>query len=801
MTNQSRLHSLGRKVCEAFRPREALSQRYAAFRRVLEFDARALERLSLLHDHLTGVDPADAARILWLANESVRCGRQLAKELAALDEPLSQGLVDALLRMRSKLPVLTPWPQDPPYILPLAEAHRFPQCCGGKAVGLSRLFHFGASVVPGVVLTAQAFGRFVMASGLDRVISRHLRVACVGDPEAVIRACAAIQEAILAADLPKDVEADLKEAAAQLGAAFLAVRSSALAEDGKDSFAGQYASEIGVPAQELFMAVKRVYAGKYCPRAVIYRMRQGLSDMETAMAVLVMPMVQAQVSGVMYTLDRHADASSVLTVHAVRGLGARLMDGQVRPSLFVFSRTDPPKSVFFRDSEATGLSVDALHALVRMGLRLEADWSMPLDVEWAWGPQGLVLLQARPLRLDDNALDTVAVPPPDARVLAANMDCAAPGMACGPVFRAYGGPYFQRIPPGSVVVVQSLVPALSAFMDRIGAIVAEHGSRASHLATVAREQAVPVVVGITAEELPQGELVTVDGYRGCIWHGCVAPPALTSEERPWPRQRWESVAAVTVRLTRLDPEAKDFVPEACQSVHDVVRVAHEGAVRAMLHLTDRRGRGLGRARRLHLDAPFALYVLDLGQGLLDVGRGPVALAQVRSGPLCAVLDGLLAAVAHWQGEVFHADWAELDRISGGIFGRESRLLGSFALVDADFAHVGLRLGYHFSRVDALASSRVEANYVRLSLEGGGAAALGQGLRQEWVRQVLESSGFSVHVRAERLEAVCSRMSAAATLQSCRLVGRLVAALRMQDAALRSAEDVADAVRRFVAHME
>jgi pyruvate,water dikinase len=338
-------------------------------------------------------------------------------------------------------------------------------------------------------------------------------------------------------------------------------------------------------------------------------------------------------------------------------------------------------------------------------------------------------------------------------------------------------------------------------MDRIRAIVAEHGSRASHLATVARERNIPVVVGLAPEALPQGAVVTVDGYRGCIWEGCVAASAPSTEENTWSRQRWEAVAARTVRLTRLDPAAPDFVPEACESVHDVVRLAHEGAVRAMIHVADRRGRGLGRTRRVLLDAPFALYVLDLGAGLAARGSGPVEMAQVRSAPLRAVLDGLIAGARHWDGGVFHADWAELDRIAGGIVGRESRMLGSFALVDADFAHLGLRLGYHFSRVDALASPRVEANYVRLSLEGGGGAALGQCLRHEWVRRVLEESGFAVSVRAERLEAVYARVSAAATLAACQLVGRLVAALRLQDAALRSADDVTEAVRRFLTHTE
>lgn len=71
---------------------------------------------------------------------------------------------------------------------------------------------------------------------------------------------------------------------------------------------------------------------------------------------------------------------------------------------------------------------------------------------------------------------------------------------------------------GSVLVVGSLRPDLGPKLASIGAIVAETGSVLSHLAILAREQQVPVVVGYTnaLTELTVGTRVRVNGDVGTV---------------------------------------------------------------------------------------------------------------------------------------------------------------------------------------------------------------------------------------------------------------------------------------------
>ena len=84
---------------------------------------------------------------------------------------------------------------------------------------------------------------------------------------------------------------------------------------------------------------------------------------------------------------------------------------------------------------------------------------------------------------------------------------------------------------GSVVVVDQLLPALFARleMDKVAAIVAEHGGQTSHGVIFARTLEIPAVTGATGilEEAREGEMAIVDGATGTIY---LSPDDLLTRE-------------------------------------------------------------------------------------------------------------------------------------------------------------------------------------------------------------------------------------------------------------------------------
>lgn len=782
-------------------PDRLIREKYEHFKALLDSDARALDLIADLEAPVYGYDPADMARIRFLAEELLGAVRDMTASLYGMNPHAYAALPEALERIAAEISLLTAAQRldaAPPYVLTLDAAADHPGRVGGKALNLAVARRNGIPTPPGFVVTASAFARYLQDNGLEEEIEKRFRDVSLSNHDAIVRITGELQEIILDADIPADIAEEIAAATQALdaGDSCLAIRSSALSEDGDISFAGQYASELDVRQSDVLAAYKRVLAGKYCPRAVAYRIRHGLSDNDTAMAVLVLPMVRASSAGVVYTLDPACSAvgGKAVGVYVVNGLAAELVDGSATPGKHFLTREPEPSLLMGCVCEsATAVSEEVLRELGRWSMRLEGIFGQPQDVEWALGPDGLRILQSRPLHQD---LDREAFSPEeinDAVELVSELDCASPGAACGPVYHVASGADFRSIPKGSVVVVDTLRPALSQFLDRIAAIVAGSGSRASHLASVARERGVPVVVGCGRGVLTEGEVVTVDAAAGKIFDRCLPSVMKRDEEeaRAHAQVRAENgaLAACTVRLGLLDPDDPGFTPEGCRSLHDLVRFCHEKSVSEMFSLVDRGGRGLGRSRRLETHLPLVMYVLDLGGGLVpEAGdKGPVDAGLLSCVPLRSLWSGLADDRVEWDQSQLHMDWEAFDRVSAGIFRKDSRILASYSIIATEYMHLNIRFGYHFSIVDALCGESPGANYVKFRFKGGGAALAQRAHRLAFIRRVLELFGYEIQVKGDMLDASFMRMPAAETSRALHALGLVLAVTRLMDMRLQDAD--------------
>ncbi|MCG6931766.1 MAG: hypothetical protein LJE64_14520 [Desulfofustis sp.] len=705
-------------------------------------------------------------------------------------------LAATLKKVQALLPVDKADP-SPPFILSLDEAADYAELAGGKATNLSHARRAGVPTPDGFVITASAFHRFIADNGLSQPFIHCLEKADVGDHQTIVRIAGALQELIIGAEVPKDLATMIeREVSERFGDRLLAVRSSALAEDGSVSFAGQYASELQVPPKEAVSAYRRVLAGKYCPRAIGYRILHGLSDSETAMAVLVLPMYQPICSGVVYTRDPARPLEDILSVYAVEGLGQRLVDGSHTPTSYHLPRSIDAGVGWAETALLTG---DQLHTLKKWALQLETYFGSPQDVEWLLAGDRLLVVQSRPLPAEkegyDQGLEVPAVLDLST-ILHDGLHSASRGIGSGEVFIAPSGKSFRDIPEGAIVVTPTLRPALSQFLDRVNGVVAASGSRASHFASVARERSIPVVVGEHVS-LASGQTVTVDGYHGRVYAGTSSQQtARRQRQRDFPREKFAELAAATCHLGLLDPDSPEFRPDMCRSLHDLVRYCHEQGVREMFSLVGRKGRAMSQGRRLQTQLPLVMYLLDL-DAPLGSGKKPLAESEITSLPMRACWSGLCDSRIPWGGGQHHVDWQEFDQMSGGIFSLDSRLLASFAVTSRDYLHLNIRFGYHFSIVDALCGEAASANYVNFRFKGGGAAHEQQVLRLRFIDAVLTGFGFDIRIRGDMLDASLARATATETARGLTRLGRVLAYTRMMDMRLQSDRQAASEATDFL----
>lgn len=266
---------------------------------------------------------------------------------------------------------------------------------GGKGAALDRLIGWGVPVPPTAVVTAAAFRRCAQAADIQEVLAQ---VEAATDATAVD--AEQIDLAFRRAGLPTDLREAVATAAREVGRGRpVVVRSSATVEDlAGSSFAGQYRSVLAVDSSspdEVERAVLEVFASLHHPAPRAYRAARGIGEEEIAMAAVVMPMIDAQRAGVVFTQDPVA-LEPMVRVEVVEGLGEALVSGQRTPSVLQVPRRPDGGAIDPSDLDPVAAPPELLGAVAH-ALDIERRSGVAQDVEWAWDGTDLWIVQARPI--------------------------------------------------------------------------------------------------------------------------------------------------------------------------------------------------------------------------------------------------------------------------------------------------------------------------------------------------------------------------------------------------------------------
>jgi pyruvate,water dikinase len=160
------------------------------------------------------------------------------------------------------------------------------------------------------------------------------------------------------------------------------------------------------------------------------------------------------------------------------------------------------------------LRIDEAEALARMMLVAEDLCGGPVEIEWALDERGLKLLQARPLEVRPSAVpDAIWLQHPGLRGHPAGI-----GWGSGRSVIVQCECELSRVAPGDILITRVAGPALSQVLPRVAGLVTELGGSTSHLASLARERGIPMVLGVlgATQKIPDGSQVAVDGVAGIV---------------------------------------------------------------------------------------------------------------------------------------------------------------------------------------------------------------------------------------------------------------------------------------------
>jgi len=321
---------------------------------------------------------------------------------------------------------------------------------GGKGASLGEMTQAGIAVPPGYVVLASAFDRFLEETDLGIEIQATLDTVNVDAVHTIDEASERIQGLILSAVMPDDIKQEVQSQFDQLGADYVAVRSSATAEDSASAaWAGQLDTFLNTTQESLLKNVQKCWASLFTPRAIFYRFEQGLENHHISVAVVVQKMIQSETSGIAFSVHPVTQDRNQMIIEAGFGLGEAIVSGSVTPDAYVIKKdtleiidvnvnvqnkkfvlgSDPlhlplrkgegrkAKSPLLTkegqgevsrsnnhwielssdEAKAQVLSEPQITELAKLILKIENHYNFPCDIEWAFENGEFYITQSRPI--------------------------------------------------------------------------------------------------------------------------------------------------------------------------------------------------------------------------------------------------------------------------------------------------------------------------------------------------------------------------------------------------------------------
>ncbi|MFH0906871.1 MAG: PEP/pyruvate-binding domain-containing protein [bacterium] len=291
---------------------------------------------------------------------------------------------------------------------------------GGKGASLGQMIQTNIPVPSGFVILASAFDEFLRETDINIEIDAIRKKINIKDMEGLEEGSEIIRDIILKKKFPEQLAKEIIIAFNKLGAKYVAVRSSATAEDSEiDAWAGQLETYLYITRNNLLKNIQKCWSSLYSPRALFYRTERGLDKKQVSVAVVIQKMIKSEIAGVCFTVHPVTQNKNQILIEACWGLGEALVQGVITPDNYVVDKktfnlidvniNSQEKQIIkgkrgvitiavSKDKkQKQKLSKKQIKELAKLCIKIEKNYKKPQDIEWALEKGNFYITQSRPI--------------------------------------------------------------------------------------------------------------------------------------------------------------------------------------------------------------------------------------------------------------------------------------------------------------------------------------------------------------------------------------------------------------------
>ena len=309
---------------------------------------------------------------------------------------------------------------------------------GGKGASLGEMIRAKISVPPGFIILVEAFDKFLRETDLTVEIASQVKQMNYKDINSIDRASNVIRDLIHDALMPPDLEEEFLKEFKRLNTKYVAIRSSATAEDSAiASWAGELETYLNTAESNLIENIKKCWSSLFTPRALFYAFEKEIITADTqkkirartckqladcypvGVAVVVQKMVQSDISGICFTVHPVTEDRNQMVIEAGWGLGEAIVGGKITPDTYVISKKDwvimdtnisdqemmiirsgsgiKEAKVLKSKGSKQKLSGKQIIKLAKLCQKIEDHYKFPQDIEFAIENNKIYITQSRPI--------------------------------------------------------------------------------------------------------------------------------------------------------------------------------------------------------------------------------------------------------------------------------------------------------------------------------------------------------------------------------------------------------------------